>query len=271
MDRRFPVGLIVLLLAAGLLARPLRVVTFTILRAPLVVAQQAIGVFVSLPQLPTFRHEHARLQTELAARQLELAHLREALRRFTKTRALTEAVQQAGLSLPARTVVVSVLARPLSPMDHTIVLDRGTQQGLALDGIVLDAQGVVGRVLQVFPRTSVAMLLTDPNSRIACLVERSREHGLLVGSGQRLAQVAYLDLDADVVAGDQVVTSGPGGMFPKGLPLGVVASVTRDERRARLNVSVRPAARLSQVEHLLYVPPSTPQPSEETRAGSSRR
>jgi len=267
-DRRSPlVSLIVFLLVAGVLARPLRVVTFTVLRAPLVVAQHVIGTLLLLPQVSVLAHDQAQLQTELVARQLEVIRLRETLRQLTNTQTLSQTAQHLGLSLPPHAVVVSVLARPLAATDHTMILDRGIQQGLVLDGIVLDAQGVVGRVLQVFPRTSVAMLITDPNSRIACLVERSREHGLLMGTGERFAQLTYLDMDADVVVGDRVVTSGLGGIFPKGWPLGIVVSVTRDERQARLRVSVRPAARLSQVEHLLYVPPSNPLVVEEALAG----
>ena len=112
-------------------------------------------------------------------------------------------------------------------------------------------------MIEVNPSSSVAMLVTDPNSRVACLVERSREAGLLVGTGGRLSRLIYLDLEADVAVTDRVVTAGFGGPFPSGLVVGTIVKLVRDEHSASATAWVRPAVRLTQLEGVLCVPPAS--------------
>ena len=97
-------------------------------------------------------------------------------------------------------------------------------------------------------------MLTDPESRVAGVVERSRETGLLVGQGNGACELLYLDPDADVKEGDRVVTAGLGGPFPKGLVLGVVTRVIKEEETGTLRAAVRPSVRLGQVEDVLCLP-----------------
>jgi rod shape-determining protein MreC len=102
------------------------------------------------------------------------------------------------------------------------------------------------------------MLLTDPDSRVAGLVDRSRETGLLVGRAGGRCEFMYLDVDADIQDGDRIVTAGLGGPFPKGLFLGRVARVVRDELTGSARASVVPAARLGRLEEVLCLPPVAP-------------
>ena len=239
-----------LLGAAVWLHQPLRGAVLSVFRLPLSVTEWFLRTILELPQLPGLRQENAALHRELAVRQLESVRLREALRHLTQSTQLTRAF--ANPTGP----VASLIGRTVIPSQHVILLNRGSRDGLLRESPLLDVAGVVGRVIEVHPTTSLGMLVTDPNSRVACLVERSREAGLLVGTGEPLCQLLYLDVDGDVVLDDRVVTAGLGGVFPKGVMLGTVVKVVRDERNARLMAWVRPAVKLNQLEEVLCLPPS---------------
>ena len=89
---------------------------------------------------------------------------------------------------------------------------------------------------------------------MAALVERSRETGLVVGRGSGVCELIYLDQDADVQEGDRILTAGLGGTFPKGLVLGTVTRVVRDETSGSARAIVAPAAHLSRLEEVLCIP-----------------
>lgn len=239
-----------LVIAAVLIHRPLRQAAVTVFRFPLTVAETCLRTLLQLPRLSRLQQENADLRAELARRQLEFARLQEVVRHGERAAQLRQAV--GGASGP----LAAIIGRTIFPTQHTVILDKGSRDGVMREGLLLDAGGVVGQVLEAYPAASLAMLLTDPNSRIACLVERSRESGLLVGTGGPLCQLRYLDAEADVMAEDRIITAGLGGPFPKGLAVGKVVKVARDEASGRAVVWVRPAVTSSQIEEVLCVPPA---------------
>ena len=243
-------ALIVLLGAAVFLHQPLRRIALSVFRLPLTITESFLATLLELPRLPRLVHEHAALRSELAVQQLEAIRLRETVRHLTRSAQLTRAFEHAAGP------VASLMSRSVIPTQHLVVLDRGSRDGVVRESALLDVAGLVGRVIEVHPTTSVAMLVTDPNSRIACLVERSRESGLLVGTGESLCRLLYLDVDADLVVGDRVVTAGLGGPLPKGVVVGTIVKVVRDARSASLTAWVKPLVRLNQVEEVVCVPPS---------------
>ena len=250
MLRRHKVLLVAVFFGAAVtFHQPLRRVVVRIFRFPLVVLQSALTILVQLPRLPGLVQENQALRQESASRQLELTMLREALRHERGIHELT-------VGWPERPVVIaSIVGLPIIPTQHVALLDKGSSAGVLQDSILLAPGGLVGRVIESYTSTSMALLLTDPNSRIASLIERSRESGLLIGTGERLCQMIYLDVEADVQLGDRVVTAGLGGPFPKGLAVGTVIKIERDERNARAVVWVKPSVRLSQIEEVACVRP----------------
>ena len=209
-------------------------------------------MIVTLPHLPSLTQENERLRLELLQRQLEAAQLREALRHAEQAHTLLESAHA------SQGLVAGVIGRSMIPTQQTLLLDKGGRHGLTVDSVVLDADGVIGRVTDVHPETSLVTLLTDPDSRVAGIVERSRESGLLVGRAQGQCEFIYLDDQADLNEGDRVVTAGLGRLFPKGLLLGRVVHVYRDEQAGTAWASVEPTARLGRVEEVLCLPPATP-------------
>ncbi|MBI3321202.1 MAG: rod shape-determining protein MreC [Candidatus Omnitrophica bacterium] len=151
-------------------------------------------------------------------------------------------------------IVASVIGRSTLPVQQTVLLNKGERDGLSLESVIVHPSGVIGRVMALYPTTCLVMLLTDPDSRVAGLVERSRETGLLVGRGRGLCELIYLDARADINEGDQIVTAGLAGSFLKGVPLGTVTRVVRDEPSGSLSAFVAPAAHVSRLEDVLCLP-----------------
>jgi rod shape-determining protein MreC len=242
---------------------PLRSAALVILRLPFTLVKGAVQVFLMLPRLPGLADENAALRAELVQRQVEASQLREALRRSEQGQALLDRI-------PSRQgLTASVIGRSTLPAQQTVLLDRGERDGLGLDTVIVDAAGLIGRVIELHPSICLVLLLTDPDSRVAGLVERSRETGVLIGKGWGRCELLYLDADTDIQEGDRVVTAGLGGPFPKGLLLGMVAHVTRDELTGSASASVTPAARLSRLEEVLCLPP-TARPAEAAAEGGRK-
>ena len=244
--------LFALLAAVVLASKPARGVALSVLRFPWVVVQGSLGVVMRLPRLPELSRENADLRHTVATQELELAKLREQVRHVERLDELTVALPQASSA-----IVASIIGRTTLPTQHVVIVNKGLEQGVKIDSMLVDSAGYVGRVLEVHASTSLAMLVTDPQSRVGCLIERSRELGLLVGTGGSLCQLIHLDLEADVQVDDRIVTAGLGGPFPKGLVVGTVIKVVRNEQEASAWALVRPAVKLRQVEELLCLPPSS--------------
>jgi len=248
-SREFLVSLSVLAVLL-LFQAPVRHVALSFLRFPFTVVNTSVKIVVGLPRLPSLARENAELRSALAQQQLEVSRLHELARHAEQAGALRDAV-------PAeRTVVASVIARSTLPTQHTLLLDHGSRHGLTLNSTIVDVSGVIGRVIEIQPDTALVMLLTDAESRVAALVERSRETGLVVGRGSGECELIYLDEQADVETGDRILTAGLGGTFPKGLVLGTVTRVMRDEATGSARATIAPAARLSRLEEVLCVPAS---------------
>jgi rod shape-determining protein MreC len=249
-------------LAGALLLHPvIRHSALTTLRFPFTLLSTAVRVLVMLPRLPTLAEENAALRAELVQGRLQLSRFQEALRQANQAHMLTSLVpSQQG-------VMASVIGRSTLPAQHTVLLDRGARDGITVDTVIVDVSGLIGRVVELQPDSCLVLLLTDPESRVAGLVERSRETGLLVGKGWGQCEFIYLEADADIQEGDRIVTAGLGGPFPKGLLLGTVSRVTRQDLTGSSVAAVEPAARLSRLEEVLCVgPASGPAPAAEAGA-----
>lgn len=232
-------------------APPFRHAALQVIRVPLEAVKGALRIGWLLPQLPRLTAERDDLRRQLSAAQVELATANEARRQTTATEVLTRSA-----GLPPRAVVASVIGRALLPTQQSVLLNRGAQDGVVVGSLLMSAEGLVGRVIEATPTTSLGLLLTDADSRVACLIERTREAGLLVGTSGSWCRLLYLDPEAEVVAGDQVVTAGLSGALPKGLPVGTVTEVVREHGGMSLSARVRPATLLRRLEEVLILPPA---------------
>ncbi len=150
-------------------------------------------------------------------------------------------------TLPAR-----VIAEDASSWFRTVTIDKGGEHGVTEGMPVVVAEGVVGRVVRSSPRFSRVLLVTDASSAVASLLQGNRARGVCRGQGELLV-FDFVLRQEDVNVGDRVVTSGMGGVFPKGLVIGEVNTVDRQEFGLFQVVSVRSAVDFSHLEEVLVL------------------
>lgn len=150
-------------------------------------------------------------------------------------------------ALPAQ-----VIGEDASNWARTIIIDKGAEAGLRTGLPVVAAQGVVGRIIKIAPSSSRVLLITDASSAIAALIQRTRTRGVARGRGDNLS-IEYALRDADIQVGDILVTSGMGGVFPKGLPLGLVESVEKDQFGLFQQVKAAPTVDFSLLEEVMVI------------------
>ena len=195
------------------------------------------------------REENKHLQGEVAVLQRRIDQLEEQsleTQRLQRLLAMRES-PQAGF-LTAR-----VVGKDATNWFKTILLDRGSQEGVRRNQPVLAPDGLVGRVVEVTPTSAKVQLLTDPVSAVGGLVQRTRVTGIVSGNLGAGARVRYLPLLADVVVGDEVVTSGMGGVFPKGIPVGRITAVERRSGALFQEASLQPLADLGRLEEVMIL------------------
>lgn len=165
--------------------------------------------------------------------------------------------------VPDRMTVGEILAVDMDPLRHRVMLNKGSSQGAYAGQALLDANGVVGQIMRDQAYTSEAILITDPDHAVPVEVVRNGMRTIAVGTGA-LDQLSlpFLTRNADVQAGDVLVTSGLGKRFPAGYPVGTVITVDGSESDAFLEVTARPAANLDRLHEVLLV--FSPEPVAET-------
>ena len=139
---------------------------------------------------------------------------------------------------PASFISARVIADSGGAYVRSILVNAGSRDGVRKGLPVIVGDGLTGRIADVGRRASRVLLVNDLNSRIPVTVGRARNHAILAGDNSALSRVEYLTANAPVSVGDRVVTSGRGGVFPSGLPIGVVASVGDAGVRVRGFVAV---------------------------------
>lgn len=152
----------------------------------------------------------------------------------------------------AKTVPAQVIGSGGSDLSRIIYIDKGGNDGIKRDFAVITANGIVGKVLEVFPGVSQVLLINDQTSGVGAMLEKSRLQGVLKGTPDGEVVLQRVMSDEKVVPGDTVISSGGDRIFPKGLPVGTVSKVSAG-REMFLNIQVKPAADLSRLEEVLVV------------------
>lgn len=153
------------------------------------------------------------------------------------------------------TVAARLIGRNPNTWVHTVVLDKGERHGVGKGMAVLAPEGVVGQVVSVSAHAARVLLISDPNSGVDALVQRTRVRGIVTGTVAGGCILKYVQRGDDVRVGDHVITSGLDGIFPKGQPIGVVTRVETKDSRMFQDVEVKLSAELAKVEEVLVVAP----------------
>jgi rod shape-determining protein MreC len=150
--------------------------------------------------------------------------------------------------IPAR-----VIGREQAALSKTILINKGTVQGLKAGMPVVVPPGLIGRLVDVSWHASKVLLFIDENSNIDAIVQRTRMQGIISGAGSRGLLLKYISKTQDVQEGDVIVSSGMGGVFPKGLLIGQVSHVDRLEASLFLKINVAPFVDFSKLEEVLVL------------------
>ena len=194
------------------------------------------------------RAQNQKLQDEIEQLRLQQVRLAEDAGQARRLQRLLGFKEQ----FIARTLPAQVIGSSGSDMSRVVYIDKGEGDGVMQDMAVITADGVVGKILRVFATTSQVLLINDPSSGVGALLEKSRLQGVIKGTANGELVLEKMMSDERVEPGDQLQTSGGDQIFPKGLPIGTVKSVSPG-RDVFLKITVKPAAQLNQLEEVLVI------------------
>nr|WP_232204988.1 rod shape-determining protein MreC [Collinsella tanakaei] len=201
--------------------------------------------------------------TNLSAPQETLSELKKQNEELTSELAqLTEAEKTAErleslLGLQSTYNLQSTAARIIGTTgdawSQTVTIDKGSANGFEIGMPVCNSGGVIGQIIEVSAATSTVRLINDENSGVSAMVQSTRAQGILQGQPDGTLMLSYVPADADVKVGDVIITSGLGGRFPKGLPLGTVSSVSRAANATYYTIVVRAISTAESNEEVLII------------------
>lgn len=194
------------------------------------------------------RDENRALKEELERLRIEQARMRDDATQARRLQALLAFKQQ----FISQTLAAQVMGSSGTDRSRILYLDKGANDGVQVDMAVITPEGVVGKVLRVFPGSSQVLAINDATSGAGAVLEKSRLQGVVKGTDAGELRLHYIMVDEKVEAGERVLTSGGDRIFPKGLPLGTVTAV-KPGSDLFFEIRVEPAAELSRLEEVLIV------------------
>ena len=229
-----------------------------------VIVDAPVSAWQWLGETMTQRHELELENSRMSAERL-LTNAR--LQRYSALEAENarlRAMLEATARVTDRVRVAEIMSVSGDPFRHSIVIDKGTTDGVFGGQAMIDAEGVVGQVIEAGPLSSQGLLISDPDHTLPVIVNRNGLRTVAFGTGEyNRLDLPFLPNNADIEEGDLLVTSGLGGAFPAGYPVALVTMVTRIPAEPFAAVSAEPAATLNQVREVMLVWSSTEADDEE--------
>jgi rod shape-determining protein MreC len=148
-------------------------------------------------------------------------------------------------------LVATVIGRAATQWSKVVFINKGTKHGVRTHSVVVTTSGVIGQIIHAGPITSKVLLTIDSRSAVDSLFQGSRVSGVVVGTGEKKCRIKFVPNTAEVKVGDQVLSSGLGGIFPKGLVIGIVTKVTRKKQGLFQEITLAPSSDLSNLEEVL--------------------
>lgn len=155
--------------------------------------------------------------------------------------------------IPYRSMPAQVIGRDPSNWSNSLIINKGSANGIKQNMAVMSTRGIVGRIVEIGKYSSKVLLITDTNLKVGVLIRRNRQGGVMIGRPGDRCKIIYIALDSDAKAGDKVITAGFGGVFPKGILVGEIEKVGKEEGRLYKYAIVKPSQDLSKLEEVLCI------------------
>jgi len=157
----------------------------------------------------------------------------------------------------AKHISAEIIGRDAIGWFKTVLINKGKNDAIQKNQAVITHQGIVGRCIEVADSSSKVLLITDINSSVDALVQRTRSRGIVEGKGSSLCELSFISSADDVKEGDLVVTTGLCGVFPKGLSIGTVSRVEKTTLGLFHYVEVQPSINLNKLEEVSILLPES--------------
>jgi rod shape-determining protein MreC len=223
---------------------------FAFLSYPFNALNDASSVLISkFNERRNLLEENRRIKKELGTFIAERQRYGEALQENIRLREIV------GLKEQRRDYVTSarVISRGYDTMINTVIMDKGLTGGVQKDMVIITPLGLVGKVYSVSKEYSTGLLLKDPNFSVAVRLQNNRREGVVSGTGYSYCLLKYIPPEETVETGDVVVTSGLDGLFPPGLPVGIVSSVKKEGVELFQEIKVAPFQSDAKIEEVLIL------------------
>ncbi len=200
-------------------------------------------------QLINIRQQNAQLKIDVDILKMENSRYVEMLSTQERLQKLLQFKQATNRQVLA----VQVIGLDPTGWFKSVIINKGKKAGLKLNMPVVNANGVVGKIVSFSSNYAKVLLLIDQNSAVDCLVQRSRDRGIVKGLTREICELQYVVKSSDVAKGDVIVTSGLGGVFPKGIPVGVVLKVEDIAGKLFKDIQISPVVDFSKLEEVLVI------------------
>ena len=224
----------------------------TVLQRPF----QRVGSFFSeffeqMRQIRTLKADNDRMREELEQIRSEYLYLLEREQENQRLRSLLEFRD----SSEHPTMTALVVGRSATHWYGTIIVDKGARDGVRKDMPVVTGKGLVGRVISTTERSATVLILLDPDSGAGAYIQRTRDHGVVLGrpGGESILEMRLFSRDSEVRAGDVVLTSGLGEIYPKEIPIGTVKEVVMREYGLTAYAVLEPYVDFDRLEEVLIL------------------
>ena len=241
--------LLVILFISQFFSSDSQINILNIFRGPLKLVSGSYYVLRDVSRFRESRNENKVLRENISSLQKELLDLREANLENERLRKLLGFKE----SKQFKFVPAMIIAKDPSGIREAIIIDKGKKDNVRKDMSVISGRGLVGRVRECGFSISRVLLITDSDSVVSGIVERSRDEGAVLGNGRAGLIMKYLELESGVKEGDEVISSGFGGVIEKGILIGRVVSVEKDASGLYLNALVRPEVDIAKLEEVLVI------------------
>jgi rod shape-determining protein MreC len=200
----------------------------------------------------TLLSENRELNERILVQDARLQRMAALLAENARLRALLDSTAKVG----DRVLVAEIMSVDMNPFRHKIVVNKGSSDDVYVGQALIDAQGVIGQVTHEQLYSAEALLITDVDHALPVELLRNQLRTIAVGTGDlEKLSLPFLPRNADVIEGDLLVTSGLGGTFPPGYPVGVIKEVTGESGQPFLSISATPAAALNRIREVLLIWP----------------